>query len=690
MLEFYLPLLTILLLLTLALYLLLRRRGGVAVYALSAALLCCAGSELFDLLAMANPEEWLSLKRGTLIAESLQPFCFLLFALTFARAGGIPAVSRFSKSLLAAALILPLLVLTNPPVAFFRSPDFGDEHLLFLTRYGFYFYIALMAGLAAALFHLERTMVALNRPERSRVKLELVGAGLMMVVLAIYYSQSLFYRSLDMGLVPVRSLVLAIGTLLIGFSRLRGTVVAGVRVSRDMAFRSLVLLAVSLYLVGLGLLGEGMRYLDVSLQRALFFSVAILSGLAVVMVLLSEKLRRRVKVFLSKHFYRQKYDYREEWRRFTGHLSAAHTVEELQQGILSFFCDTFACGLAGLYLRGEGENRYNFACGYQIGALELSIPGGSPFVSFLTERDWVFNVADENPPELKQMLAFCREHEFTLAVPLLFENSLEGVIFLGRPANPDEDLIYEDFDLMKMLARQATSTLFSLRLSAQLNSAREMAAMGRVSTFVVHDLKNLVSNLAMVTDNAAEYLDDPDFQRDMLETLHGTVARMKELIARLRNVAGPRALNLTPNDLRQMAENSCKLAGCEPVMLSGESVYALVDGNEIQKVLQNLLINAREASPPEAPIWVEVGCGDVPYVRVRDNGKGMEEEFIRQRLFQPFQTTKAAGFGIGLYQCRSIVEAHGGRIEVESRPGAGSCFTVWLPGDSCVPGAEGD
>ncbi len=101
---------------------------------------------------------------------------------------------------------------------------------------------------------------------------------------------------------------------------------------------------------------------------------------------------------------------------------------------------------------------------------------------------------------------------------------------------------------------------------------------------------------------------------------------------------------------------------------------------EIQKVLQNLLLNAREASCDDAPIRLEVGQAEETYLKVSDSGGGMDPEFIRQRLFQPFQTTKPTGFGIGLYQCRNIVEAHGGRIEVESRVGEGTTFTVWLPG----------
>jgi putative PEP-CTERM system histidine kinase len=677
MIDFYLPLLAILLSLTLAIYLVVRQRSGLAVYALAGALISCACGELFDLLAVANPDGLATLKRGAMIAESWQPFCFLLFALTFARDRALRGLSWPSRMLLALSLALPVFALVAPTARFFYSPDFAEERILFLGSHGFYFYIALMGYLVTALFHLERTLVALPRTERLHLKLEMVGVGTIMAMLVVYYSQALFYRTLDMNLFPLRSLLLAIAVFMIGWSRLRGGGAAGVRVSRDMAYRSLVLLAISIYLVGLGLLGEGMHYMDVDMQRLLFVSVAVLSGLAVVLMILSEKLRRRVKVFLHKHFYRHKYDYRKEWLRFTSHLSSARTVEALQEGILSFYCETFACGAAALFLRDDEQGGFRFAAGCQVAGLTKVFENESPFIAFLAARDWIFNVDDDNPDDLNGVLPFCRENDFTLAVPLLFEKSLEGIIFLGRSIHPDERLSYEDFDLMKMLARQASSTLISLKLSAQLSTAREMAAIGKVSAFVVHDLKNLASNLSLVTENAREYLDDPEFQQDMLGTLEGTTARMKALIARLKNVTEQKALNLVETDLLQIATQGVRLAGSEQVTLCGEPVPVLLDPREMEKVVHNLVLNALEAGG--VPVKVEVGRDETAFLRVTDRGCGMTEEFIRQRLFRPFQTTKPKGFGIGLYQCRNIVEAHGGRIDVESRVEEGTSFTVNLP-----------
>ncbi len=660
-------------------YLIARKRREPAAWAMAGGLLAGISVEIFDLRSFSHPEALLLMKKGALISESILPFFFLLFSLSFARQQAIRQLSWASRVLLGGAAVFPMVAFSTPMHSFFFSPDFADERVLFLRSSGYFFYVGLIVYLGAALFHLERTLVSLSKSERRRVKLEVVGAGAILAVLLVYYSQALLYRSLDMNLAPVRSTVLALGVVLMGFSRLRRGEALSVRVSRDAAYRSLVVLAIGIYLVGLGLLGEGMRYLDVAVQRSLFVLIAVLSGLAVVLVLLSERLRRRVKVFLHKHFYRTKYDYRREWLRFTRHLSAVRTTDELQQAILQFYCEAFAVQGAVLYLPDEDSGTFRDVARCETGPLDKAFAADSPFARYLAERDWVFNVADSHPAYLGAAEYFCREHGLTLAVPLLFETRLEGIIFLGQRIHPDEALSYEDFDLMKTLAHQATSSLLSLRLSAQLATARELAAIGKVSAFVMHDLKNLVSNIALVVDNARDYIDDPEFQEDMLETLESTVGKMKGLIARLKNMEEKSELDLAPADLLETAEEGVRLAGGNHITVSGDAVLAMMDAAEIQKVVLNLVLNAREACAGKAPVMVAVGRGDMAFVRVSDDGCGMSEEFIRNRLFRPFETTKKKGFGIGLYQCRQVVEAHGGRIEVESREGEGTVFTVLLP-----------
>ncbi|OQY21081.1 MAG: hypothetical protein B6I37_09305 [Desulfobacteraceae bacterium 4572_35.2] len=185
-----------------------------------------------------------------------------------------------------------------------------------------------MVAFVLSLFLMEQTLISLSRPDRWRVKFEVLGVGVLLVVLVIYYSQSLLYRSLDMNLVPVRSLSLVLAVSLMAFSRFyRGEVDVRISVSRDIAYRSVVILAVGFYLVALGLFGAGMRYINLTGHRVFFVSLAVVLGLFFVIILLSGKIRRCVRVVLHKNFYQHKYDYRKEWTQFTAKLVVAKSRE---------------------------------------------------------------------------------------------------------------------------------------------------------------------------------------------------------------------------------------------------------------------------------------------------------------------------------------------------------------------------
>ena len=293
--------------------------------------------------------------------------------------------------------------------------------------------------------------------------------------------------------------------------------------------------------------------------------------------------------------------------------------------------------------------------------------------------DWIYSINDRHAAELAAIDELLRENGISLCVPLRFEDSLEGFIALGDAVNPGETLIFEDYDLMRVLASQATSALLSIKLSSQLSSAQEMVAIGKVSTFIMHDLKNHVTNLSLILSNAREYIGDPEFQSEMLENLSGTLLKMKSLILRLQKIGDKGTLAPSICDLMEIARRGTRLAGLPAEIVQGESVPVCVDREEMEKVVINLLVNAIESGAPAETLVLEVGCGSRPYFKVIDNGCGMTDDFIRESLFKPFKSTKPKGFGIGLYQCRQIVEAHKGHIDVHSTVGEGTTFTVWLP-----------
>ena len=658
-------------------YVLLRERRSWNAFAVAAGLLCFSLLEVFDLLALGNPDNYLAWKKPSLICESLLPLFWFAFCATFAgayKSAGIPRLTRTFLVLTPAFLLLALFVDLNN---FYISPDFADEPLLFLGQAGYAFYLGLLLAFTFCLVQLERIFSGLGRSDRWRVKFELLGAGTLLAMSVFYYSQGLLYRSLDMSLLPARSLAMAIGVSLMLFSRVCRGIPTGLQVSKTLAYRSIVIAAVGIYLIGLGLAGEGMRYLGASSQRVFFAAIALLGGVVLCVVLLSEALRRKARVFLYKNFYKAKFDYRKHWLDFTLALATARDEHALHLAILESYGEAFSIRGAALFLRDTDSGDFRCAAVHELSPID-DIQKGNPLVAYLEQHRWVY-CREERPEILLDNPAVFQRHEIHFGVPLLFEETLEGFILLGPPIDPGELFIYEDFDLMKVMARQATSALLNLKFTEQLSTAREMAAIGKVSAFVMHDLKNSVSNLALVVENARKYMDDPEFQKDMLETLDNSVQRMKGLIGRLKNFEKKTRLELASCELSTLVAATVAEVPKEGITVAGGPISCMVDRSEVAKVVQNLLLNALDATAGNGPVHLEVGYDEMAFIRCRDQGCGMSAEFIRERLFKPFATTKKKGFGIGLYQCRQIVEAHGGRIEVKSAVGEGTEFTVWLP-----------
>jgi putative PEP-CTERM system histidine kinase len=260
--------------------------------------------------------------------------------------------------------------------------------------------------------------------------------------------------------------------------------------------------------------------------------------------------------------------------------------------------------------------------------------------------------------------------------------ALNGFIVLGEQLSR-ENLTYEDFDLMKNLAKQSMLSLANFRLLEELAETREVAAVARISSFVIHDLKNLASSLTLLLDNADEYIGDMEFQKDMIGTIRNSVNRMQDLIQRLKNIPEKQLLNIETNDIHMVTRDTVnevlKMKPDLELHCEGSCSVSMVDREEIKKVILNLILNAIDANNGVGEIKVTTGTDrKMVYVSVMDNGCGMTEEFIANHLFRPFRTTKKKGLGIGLYQCKQIIDAHGGDIEVKSKVGDGSVFTVYL------------
>lgn len=655
---------------------------GLNLWSLCACLLLLALLESFDLLSLQLADTHEFYKMAALLSEALLPLCWLGYAVSLAGRESFRGFSTVQKTLTGVAAIFPGLVLALHYQGFFFSPDFLVEKVLFLEAPGYYFYLCLMAYQVVLLYYLERGLVTSIPVARRLFLYEALGAILIVAVSLLYHSQALLYRTIDMSLMPARSVAVIVGVTLIGYSRFKRERGARMQVSQHVAFQSVAVLIVGLYLLVLGGVGEGLRYLGLHDRRQVFAIIGVIIGAGVLFLLSSEKNRRKCKVFLYKHFYRHKYDYRQEWLKFTARISSAKSFEAMQAAILAFYCETFARTGAVMYLYDRDGDRYRQCLSLSLRLDIDTFPAKSALVKSMIGKDWIYSTLDQHDPELADTDVLLQLGNVELCVPLRFEESLEGFICLGAAVDKGEVLNFEDYDLMRILASQATSPLLSMKLSAQLSSAQEMAAIGKVATFIVHDLKNHVTNLSLVLSNAREYINDPDFQKEMLESLSESLIKMKNLTLSLQKVRDNRILKVVECDLLEVARSGVSAVGLPVNIVRGNSVTAHIDRDEIEKVVINLLINAKESGSSERDLLLEVGHDGEVYFTVADKGCGMAEDFIKSSLFRPFKTTKQKGFGVGLYQCRQIIEAHKGRIEVHSTVGTGTTFRICLPGAS--------
>jgi putative PEP-CTERM system histidine kinase len=279
-------------------------------------------------------------------------------------------------------------------------------------------------------------------------------------------------------------------------------------------------------------------------------------------------------------------------------------------------------------------------------------------------------------------------------VPLIHHKKLIGIVVLGAPEYR-RALDWEDFDLLRTAGNQAASSLAEAFGQEALANAQRFEEFNRRFAFILHDIKNLVSQLSLVARNAERHADNPAFRADMVATLQSSVGKMNDLLVRLAPHSQARIHAPEPQPLRPLlAAAIAAKRGERDVELVGDAgLWAKVDAAALEQAVGHLVQNALEASPATEPVTVRVtGDGATASIAIADKGCGMDGDFVRNRLFQPFVSTKEDGFGIGAFEARSLVAAMGGRLSVDSRPGKGTTFTIQLPAaqESAPPAIEPD
>jgi putative PEP-CTERM system histidine kinase len=535
--------------------------------------------------------------------------------------------------------------------------------------------------MAVSLYNLEVTVTSARHGIKWKIKFAILGAGAIIATYMLYFSQSLMLRSLDMDYLLQRAWGTGIGVLLIMYSELSRGSDEHIVISRQIAFRSFVFLFFALFLLGVGVIGEGIKLFGSDFSTVAFMTVAFFGGLVLIACMLSEGLRRKIRLFIQRNFYGDKYDYRDEWKKFNRCVVNSGSRDELYHNVLISYCEIFGIGNGAIFLQGRHSKDYSPVLFHEMAESRLVLSHKSALVEYLSEERGLLDLKAQLIKFEEEVDTFLKDRKIRFILPIMTDDVLHGLLMLGSPINPLEHYDVEDRELMETVAGQVAALVMNIRLGDELAEARDMEGFGKVAAFVLHDLKNQVYPLSLLVDNAREFINDKEFQEDMLDSLGNIVARMNELIAQLTNIPKNDSLKLEEIDLMDMARDAARQVPDAEIEFKGGGVRARVDVEQMRKVALNLFLNALEAGESNRfTVLVEYDNG--PVFRVIDNGRGIDEEILREGLFVPFKTTKKKGMGIGLYQSKRIVEAHGGGLYATSGDAGGAVFSVVLPDPS--------
>lgn len=629
-----------------------------------------------DLLSLSNNPDFPDTRGIALLLEGLLCPVLLFFSLVFCRSFSRNDLSRANRVLLLLSVVPACFTIFIPASGFYYSPDFKLDKVLFLEPVAFFYYLQMLLFMAVALYNLEATVAHARHGVKWKIKFAILGAGAMIVSFMLYFSQSLLLRAIDVEYVYPRMWAGFIGLAMVMYSELkRGR--EKIVISRQLAYKSFVVLFSAVFFLIVGIAGEGAKLFGSRFSSYIFLLVLFAGVLGLIVLLLSETWRRKVKVLIQREFYGEKYDYRSEWLKFTRQVTGAKSMDQLCSNILIFFCETFGTGGGVIFLQGRNSENYSPALFHEMEPDKQELSPTLQLVRVLRKKNTILDLKRDRNIIDGKLQGYCEYRGIRFIIPIFTESSLLGMIMLGSPVSPMEKYDSEDEELMRTVARQVATSITSVRLGDELAEARDMEGFGKVATFLLHDLKNQVYPLKLLVDNAREFINDPEFQQDMIESLTNIVERMNSLIAQLVNIPRRETLNLDWVDLMELAKEAGKLVPAADIKYEGKPVKAYVDREQLQKVVLNLYLNAIEAGESKKVV-VRIDDEDGPVIKVMDFGDGIDEQILREGLFVPFKTTKERGMGIGLYQSKQIMEAHGGGILASSRDEGGAVFSIVL------------
>jgi len=514
------------------------------------------------------------------------------------------------------------------------------------------------------------------------------GAGGMFAFDFYMYADALLFRSIDQNLWEARGLVHFVGVplLTIASARIKNWSL-NIFVSRDIVLNTTAIIAGGFYLLVMAAAGYYLREYGGSWGRVGQVMLIILAVVFLFAAISSSQLRAWIRVFLGKHFYKNKYDYRIEWLMLTESLNDSAPGKDHYQAVIQAMANIVDARAGQLWLR-DDKGGFNNAAAWHCHRLSEVMPSSTSLIKYLDNKGFVINLleiesrADEyeglNLPEWLTQV----DHPWLIA-PLDGAGEIFGFVVLASPLVV-RPINWEDRDLLKAAAKQVASHLMVLMTSAQLAEAKQFEVFSRLSAFMVHDLKNIAAELELVSRNAKKHTGNPEFIEDAFKTVENASGDISRLVEQLRNKKAQDEKKVRVDLVSLIKEVVASRQHQLPLpgfhTFTQECLVTLEKGR-LRNVLAHLVDNAQQATEDDGEVLLTLSASENMHVlEIRDSGHGMNEDFIRERLFKAFDTTKGnAGMGIGMFESREFIRQMGGDIRVQSKPGKGSIITLNIP-----------
>ncbi len=641
---------------------------------------------------LAEAVRWMT---ASAVVKSFIPVIWLGFSLTYSRSGYREFLQRWRVALAMVGLVPIGLLLVFYDQLFQVVPG-GTSGTTWQLQFGPMTDVlnaSLLVALVPILMNLEQTFRAAVGTMRWRIKYVVLALVVIFGARLYVRSQAILFSAPDIALWGVESGALLIGCLFLALAYARtGWHEIDVHPSSAVLRSSLTVVIVGGYLFIIGVLAAFVRRFGGAelFQLQAFVVLLGMAGLAV--LLLSDRARQKIHQFGARHFTKAQHDSVRIWTLFSRRLASVTDQAGLCSVSAKLVSETFDVLSVTVWLRDEETGQ--FAIGDSTGRAPANAEGTKPadtlssaVAAGLQARSAPFDVDGINEGWAEELrrnnpTAFANGGN-RLCVPLQAGTQNQGVLVL---ADRISGAIYtgEELDLLKCIGDQITSVLLNIRLAGEVAHAKELEAFRTMSAFFVHDLKNATASLNLMLKNLPVHFDDPAFRQDALRGIGNTAQRIDDMITRLSAVRQRPDSVRVDTDLNQVVTTTLATVNDTPEIELISDLQPLptilADREQIQSVITNLVLNARDALVSGGQIHVRTEHrGSRVVLSVIDNGCGMSPAFVRNSLFRPFQSTKKKGLGIGLFQSRAIVQAHGGGIHVESEVGKGTTFLASFP-----------